>query len=141
MNLKFMINRAGSPTAWHTMWRTTGKLQDNDAWVVQHESMCRILEVGCAYDQLDAAGLASFELICRQTQTIEECQKAQFSDGSDFGSDHALMSGIPNRFNLCICPALSAWVDQEVAKESAALEEKRKAREEGALIKPEKSNK
>jgi len=118
------------------MWRTTGKLQDNDAWVAQHEAMCRILEVGCVYDQLDAAGLASFELICRQIQTIEERKKAQFSDGNDFGSDHALMSGMPNRSNLCICPALSAWVAQEVAKESAVLKEKRKAREERALIKP-----
>ena len=43
----------------------------------------------------------------------------------------------PTLSHLCICPALSAWTAQQAAQESAVLKERRKAREERALLKPE----
>ena len=101
-----------------------------------HEFLCRMLEIACVYDQLDAPNTAVVELICRQIQSIEETLKDKFFDSDGLGADHFLMSGAPSRANLCIAPSLSAWVAQEAAKESAVLKERRKAREERALLKP-----
>ena len=98
--------------------------------------MCRVLETACCYDQLDTANLASFEFVCRQIQTTEERLKEKFTTGQDASVDLFLMSGSSSRASLCICPALSAWVATEAAKDTAVLKERRKAREERALLKP-----
>lgn len=135
---KFMRDKGGSPTAWHNMWKLTGKLQDHENNVIAHEGLCRTLEVMCVYDQLDAVNIAAAELVCRQIQTLEENLKSRFISDQDTGMDLYLMSGAPSRAQLCICPALSQWVATEASKESAVLKERRKAREERALLKPGK---
>ena len=134
--LTFMRDKSGSPTAWHSFWRNTGNIDDSSHLCMIHESMCRVLETACCYDQLDTANLASFELVCRQIQTTEERLKEKFTTGQDASVDLFLMSGSSSRASLCICPALSAWVATEAAKDTAVLKERRKAREERALLKP-----
>ena len=140
--MKFMLNRAGSPTLWHQTWRTLGRLNDNEYQVVFHDALCRIAETAACYDQLDCPTLASVELIYRQIQCIEERLKDKFlpSDpGGANGLEQHLMAGIHSRSQLCICPALSTWLAGEVRQQNAVDKERRKAREERSLTKPPKS--
>jgi hypothetical protein len=134
--LTFMKDKSGSPTAWHAFWRQTGAIEEGSHLCTFHESLCRILETACCYDQLDVSNCASFGLICRQLQTVEERFKEKFTVSNDASIDLYLMSGSTSRASLCICPALSSWVAAEAAKDTAVLKERRKAREERALLKP-----
>ena len=117
------------------LWVRLGKLQDNDAKVLAHESLCKILEPAMCYDQVDVASLACMELLVRQVQVLEEGYKDKFSSNTDVSFDIALMSGTAARSQLCIAPSLSSWVADEARKEVAILKERRKAREEKALLK------
>lgn len=136
--LKFMLQKAGSPLAWHAQWKTNGKLSDNDALVMHHEAQCRFLETAACYDQLDLCCLASAELACRQLQVCEERLADKFIDDKDQPNDFYLMSGTSGRSQLCVCPELKAWVAEEARKESAVLKERRKAREERVLARPKR---
>ena len=101
--LKFMLQKSGSPLAWHAQWKSTGKLQDNDPIVLHHEAQCRFLETATCYDQLDLCCLASAELACRQLQVCEERLADKFNDHKDQPNDYFLMSGTSGRSQLCVC--------------------------------------
>ena len=137
--LRFMLNRAGTPTLWHQTWLTLGKLNGNDHQVVFHDALCRILETAMCYDQLNGPALASMELVCRQIQCVEERYKDKFQGGDVAGTgslEHHLMAGIQSRSQLCICPALNDWLAEEIRKQTAVDKERRKAREERTLARP-----
>lgn len=134
--LMFMLHKANSPTGWHVMWKSLTKFAEFDPWCVHHESLCRILECAVCYDQLNLASLASFELICRSLQSIEEMTKERVLEGSQVPQDHYLMSGVQSRTVLCICPELTKYSAAEASIETSILKERRKAREEIAALKP-----
>jgi len=139
--LRFMLNRAGTPTLWHQTFVSLGKLNTNDHQVVFHDALCRILETAMCYDQLNCPALASLELICRQIQCIEERYKDKFQGGDVASSgslEHHLMAGIQSRSQLCICPALNDWLADEIRKQTAVDKERRKAREERTLSRPDR---
>ena len=69
--VRFMLEKAGSPTAWHAQWKANGRLDENEAWVSVHGSLCKTVEVMVCYDQLDVGALGGVELIVRHIQTIE----------------------------------------------------------------------
>jgi hypothetical protein len=50
--------------------------------------------------------------------------------------DAHLYAGMPTRGGLCICPDLSKWISEELQREASVMKEKRKAREERALVRP-----
>ena len=140
--LRFMLNRAGTPTLWHQTFVALGKLNPNDHQVVFHDAMCRIIETAMCYDQINSPCLASMELVCRQIQCIEERYKDKFCGGDTAGTgslEHHLMAGIQSRSQLCICPALNDWLADEIRKQTSVDKERRKAREERSLTKPEKT--
>ncbi len=118
------------------MWRSVGRLNETDSQVIHHEALCGIFELSPCYDHVDACNFASLDLLVCQIQTTEECLKDKLMSSDDLVVDHYLMSGAPSRSNLCICPMLLQWVVAEAANTSAVLEERRKAREERALLKP-----
>ena len=139
--LQFMLNRAGSLTLWHQAWVSQGKLNLNDHQVVFRDALCRIIETAVCYDHINGPCLAPTELICRQIQCIEERYKDKFcaGDAAGFGSlEHHLMAGIQSRFQLCICPTLNDWLADEIRKQTAVDKERRKARAERTLTKPDK---
>jgi hypothetical protein len=141
--LKFMINRGGTPLGWHELWRSNGRLQDSEHLVMQHLSLCEILEASATYDQLNVPALASMEFVCRQIQICEDKLSHRFEDTSAdaVSQDYFLMSGSRSKQQLCVCPALMAFTSSETAKKSAILKERRKAREERVLAHPKKNAK
>ena len=136
---KFMLANGGTPTGWHQKWTTICKLQHTDAGVSTHEMCCRLLEIMLCFDQLQAGSLASAEFIVRQIQTQEQRWKERaMGNIGDAQQEANMYSGIQNRCNLCLCPALTEWVAEEARKESAVQKELRKAREERGLAAPKK---
>ena len=119
------------------MWRSNGRLQESDPWVLQHEALSNILETCACYDQIDLCANASTELICRQIQICEDTLSYKFEElAGSVSSEYRLMSGAQERSQLCISPALKNWLAGEIAKDSSILKERRKAREERALANP-----
>ena len=59
-------------------------------------------------------------------------------DSLELVSEAALFSGSRSRTTICVCPALSEWIAEEMRKEAAIMKERKKAREERNLAKPPK---
>ena len=137
---KFMVQKSGTPLSWHQQWKMLGKLGDAEHLVMSHEFACRALEVGVCYDQVNIACLASYEILARQIQTVEDLLSHKFEDAST-STDISLMSGVSSRSVLCISPELKAWIAAETSRDAAILKERRKAREERVLAAPKKQGK
>ena len=111
-------------------------MDENNNLVMMHHDLCSILETAVCYDQLDMPALASMELLVRQIQIIEERFKDRFmqSSSSSQDFDRHLMSGNTSRTQICVCPELIDWLAKESSKTTAIDKERRKAREERALL-------
>jgi len=90
--------------------------------------------------------LAAAELVCRQLQLIEEQQyedSAAAGAKKDGKTDKAaadtetsiFMGTQATRSGICVCPALTEWLAEQLRAEAAVAKERRKAREERALRK------
>ena len=107
-----------------------------------HDSACRILHTMICYDQLDASENASAEIVARQVQMIEEKHRDSGAKGkansSSTADSHLFMGTSAMRGGLCVSPALTERIAEELREESAAMKERRKARRERKLNKPPK---
>jgi hypothetical protein len=139
---RFMLANGGTPRGWHSKWKTEGRLQQHDGGISMHDACCQVFELTLVYDQLNAANLASSEMLCRQIQLVEERWKDRFVSGESAESEYNLhlFLGQQSRGNLCIAPQLQEWISEELKKESSIAKERRKAREERSLVKPPKGD-
>ena len=139
--LEFMLEHGGTPCGWHRRWQSEMRLDAGAAGVSLHEASCMVLEALCCYDQINAPNSAAAEHASRQVQMVEEKWKDRCVGVADadngFGEMH-LFSGKQTRGNLCLCPALVGWISDQLKDEAAIGKERRKAREERALVKPKK---
>ena len=65
----------------------------------------------------------------------EERYADRVSASREGSAEAAIFSGLGTQGNLCICPDLKAHVAEELRSITAASKERRKAREERALVK------
>jgi hypothetical protein len=102
--------------------------------------ICKAVELLGCFDQIQLGSLAGVEYLFRQLQATEEKYRDRVhKKGEDHSSAEAhFFTGVGARQALCICPALTKYAAEEMAKESAILKERRKAREERTLAKPGK---
>ena len=139
---QYFVTNGGSPMVMHNTWKVNCKLQGSDNGVLEHESLCKMLELALEYDQLNLGELASLELACRRLQMIQYRWRDRIigstSSGTVDDESHFFLGVDPTRGNLCISPALNTWLGEELHKESQANKEQRKAREERALLKANK---
>ena len=120
-------------------WRSDLRLQFSDAGVGEYERCCRALQTMACFDQLDMPNLGSAELLARSIQLIAEKYKDKAHSATDPVSGeegHLFMGSQHAAANVCVCPSLSVWIAEELRKESVVAKEKRKAREERALVRP-----
>ena len=135
--VQFMLQHGGTPTGWHTKWRTLAKLTETDAGVQLHDTACKTIEILMTFDQQQGGASAAAEFQARQVQLVEEKWKDRFMGANPEASMEALLfGGVGNRSMLCICPALTEYIAEEMRKEAAVMKERRKAREERAAAKP-----
>ena len=135
--VRFMKQHGGTPSGWHQRWMVNCRLQTTDSGVALHEHFCKTLEIMVCFDQLAVGALASAEYCCRQIQMVEERWRERVAGATDdLTAEATLFSGAFSRGTICVCPALQAWIAEELKKESAVAKERRKAREERQLGRP-----
>ena len=83
----FMARYGGSGLGFHNRWKAEARLLQDDSFVLEHESMCRILDAAVHCDQLHCPQLASLELVCRCSQRIQLRYRARFAVGEQQVSD------------------------------------------------------
>ena len=114
-----------------TKWSTEQKIDPESVTYVMHDLVGYALELGATYDQLDLPNLASFELLGRLYQMIEETKGSLNLEGFDHFVGRDPTAGI--RRGVALAPALAGDAIAEQAKETEILKQRRKAREERAL--------
>ena len=134
--LRFMKENGGTPIGRHARFKTDAGLKPDDAGVVMHASLCKILQIAATSDQLDASNLGSMELVCREVQMIEENYASRLNSKSgQLSEEHHLFTATrQSQGNVCMCPALREWMAEELKGEAAIHKERRKAREERELL-------
>ena len=133
--MQHMEQHAGNPIAWHNRWMANSRIDANTGGADTHEAACRLLHTLCCVDGLNVSNLAAGELVARQIQLLEERQRERKPPANELVDSHLYMgSSEAGRGGACICPLLSDWIAEELRKESGVLKERRKAREERALM-------
>ncbi len=144
---RYMSVNSGTPLGYHNKFVADGGLDRNDPYVLEHESLCRLFQVGVEIDQLHASQLIIFELICPGIQRIESRFKDCFlgkleidSGGGKKGGGraranpeqdlHLFLGSSSIRGRLCICPQLLEWLAERKHREYIMLKEDRKLVEE-----------
>jgi len=129
-----------TPLRRHHWWRQILRLGPAEFGVAEHEAIMRVIETAMTYDQIRVSECASFELLSRRLQLIEE-RYAKLLMEAEAGKDHedkeyemALFMGAsrPNGSAL-ICPALTEFISGRLREEASILKERRKGREERQL--------
>ena len=129
----FIAENSTHPLAHHTRFRQIAGLAASDPGAQEHERWMRAIEVSLVFDQLQGGELASLEIIARAAQLIElrHREKVVGLVGNNPDEDAFLYLGTGRtRGLLCVCPQLEEYVASELSKETAAMKERRKAREE-----------
>jgi hypothetical protein len=138
--VRFILEHGTTPTGRHRTFLSEGRLAHTDAGIKEHRTLMKAIELGIQYDQLDISQLASFELLFREAQLIEESHKAKFSGASNatLGADesHLFLGLAPTHGAIMVAPSLQEYIAGELHKEYATQKERRKAAEERALLKP-----
>ena len=112
------------------------RLDYGAAGASEHQMLCKALDVGLAFDQLDPSHSGLMEVISRRLQTIHDRWKHKLpslsaKDGDD---ESFLMLGLGEvRNNLGVSPQLTRWLGERLAGEALSAKERRKVREERAL--------
>lgn len=136
---KFIAEHSLHPAAHHTKWLHMTGLPGTDGGAQEHELALRALDFAVCYDQLQAAEIASLEVLVRRAQMVELKHRDKVVGTGSTGSvddDSFLYLGTSRtRGLLMISPSLEEWVAGELAKETAAAKERRKMREERAAAK------
>ena len=136
--MRHMLDNGGTPLSFHSKWLSEVRLDYGAAGTAEHQTLCKILEVMLTVDQLDASKLVFAELVSRKLQMIHEKWKAKLpslapSQSADADDGHLILGISETRGNLGVCPALTSWLGEQLAKEASVSKERRKAREERAL--------
>jgi hypothetical protein len=140
--LKFILESGGYPIAHSTKWRNENKIQATEPDAILHEFLCKLVQTGMCYDQLDLTNNAIFELIFRELQQLEQKHSEKTAARGDSGatealSEHNLMMGLQQP-TFMMSPELRTWISTELSQEAAVLKERRKAREERTLARTPK---
>jgi len=145
--MRHMYDNGGSPTAFHLRWVAEIRLDYSAAGLSDHQCWCKVFETFLCYDGGDGSQFVAMELRARRVQMHHGRWRhkmpglaggAAASGGGADDDVHLLMGTHETRGNVGVCPALTRWMGEELAKEALAAKERRKAREERALAAPKK---
>jgi len=126
---KEFVKSGGGPLRQHQNWRKDIKAEDNDRSIHEHELLALAFELGGCYDQLDISALASFEVLARRMQLIEESKTAGGSTAYE-GAKHFMGYQRPGTL---VAPELQKHVASKLQEEVSVMKERRKHTEERKL--------
>ena len=122
--VKHMQRHGGDPLQWLEMWSRVKKLDAGDRVMREMKVVCDCLYYGGVYDQVNMAGLASFEVIARRVQSIVDAyvnpSKPDWSNARHF-------SGAASPEDL-VSPQFRGWAARK-AKDELDLTQARSRQE------------
>ena len=128
----------------HFWWRSVLRLAASDAGVDEHHFLSELIEQALAFDQVNGANLAFLETVARRYQLWEDIYSAHLAtaesgdSSADWLDERRLFLGHSrSRGHALVAPALEQHVAAKLSEESAILKERRRGREERALIRGE----
>ena len=126
--LRFMCENGGTPLGRHAKFKAEAQLTHADPGVTTHEHLCKLLQTAVTVDQYDVTNSAMMELLCREIQMIEEkySDRLRTKDLMSEESEYYLRTTTGSS-SVCMCPALRAWVGEELRADAAVMKERRKA--------------
>ena len=62
--VRFMANQAGTPSGWHSKWKSDGKLDPSSHVVSFHGSCCQMIETMMCFDQLNGGNVGQASCSC-----------------------------------------------------------------------------
>ncbi|CAK0895237.1 unnamed protein product, partial [Prorocentrum cordatum] len=121
---KFIRDQGSAPRTRTEKWMRDGHVPDNDRVKHEHGSLMEILETALTYDQLDVSALASFEILSRRIQLLEEAHTSNPKAPRFEGSEH--FQGLGRKV-AAVAPQLTSHVALQLQGEAAIQKERRKA--------------
>ena len=123
-----IVKSAPAPVARHHRWLRDADIPGTDRARFEHHILSEILERAVEYDGLQVSNLASFEMLSRRLQHIEQAH-VENSQAPDYsGAEHFLGSS-EKKGGALIAPGLSLHVATRFRDEASIAKEQRKARE------------
>jgi hypothetical protein len=123
-----IVKSGAPPISRHSRWVREAEIPAGDRSKFEHEVLSKVLELGVCYDGLAVSNLASFEVVSRRLQLIEEAHLDSPGAPSYEAAAH-YMGSTERRGGALISPGLSEHVAGRLRDEAAVLKEKRKAAE------------
>ena len=108
-----------------------------------HKNICTVLCMLLGYDQINVLEIASVEILSRRLQLIEDKYAIKLREAEACGKpgtsttldERSRFLGLTEGLaSALVCPALEQFVADRLREESQVLKERRKGREERALI-------
>ena len=100
----------------------------NSRVIHEHSILSRSIDLAVTTDRLNVANLASFELIGRRVQLIEEVH-AEDPKNPNWEGAQRYVGITERRGGAVMAPSLRKHVAEQLSRETAIMKEKRKARE------------
>ena len=124
------------PLMRHSKWVSESGVRADSRSAHDHSILSHILENAVVIDQLNVVNLVCLEIVRKRLILLEEAHPIDPGQPSFEGWEHWLGLG-ERRAGILIPPELSWHVAKKVGDESAVAKERRKAKEEKRLSKPE----
>ena len=138
---RFLSKRSGA-MAHDSKWAHETKLPPENADRQLHNFISKLYTTALEYDQYDTTNSATFELMLRELQVIEERHKDKLlvggADHLDRQQEYNILMNTTGDSAHCMCPALKEYLASEVGKQMVIDKERRKAREERELARTRK---
>ncbi|CAK0837444.1 unnamed protein product, partial [Prorocentrum cordatum] len=122
---RFIRDQGSVPRTRTEKWMRDAHVPDNDRVRHEHGSLMEILETALTYDQLDVSALASFEILSRRVQLLEEAYTSNPKAPRFDGSEH--FQGLGRKV-AAVAPQLTSHVALQLQGEAAIQKERRKER-------------
>lgn len=139
--LTAMSEQGHTPRQRHFWWRQVQGLWASDLGVDDHLFLSDLLEVALTVDHLNLGELGAFETAARRYQLWEEVYAPSVreaeggKESSPWLDERQIFLGHKcSRGHALVCPDLETWVAERLREESSVLKERRKGREERALV-------
>ncbi|CAK0801976.1 unnamed protein product, partial [Prorocentrum cordatum] len=120
---RFIRDQGSVPRTRTEKWMRDAHVPDNDRVRHEHGSLMEILETALTYDQLDVSAPASFEILSRRVQLLEEAYTSNPKAPRFDGSEHFQGLG---REVAAVAPQLTSHAALQLQGEAAIQKERRK---------------
>eukprot|EP00438_Fugacium_kawagutii_P005651 Skav219568 [mRNA] locus=scaffold886:117352:118863:- [translate_table: standard] len=125
--VKHMARSGGTPKTWLNEWARFKEVNEQDRVMFELRTLVDALHLGCCYDQVNVASLASFETISRRIQAIVDAFAAGTRGSPDWGSAKIITNyrGPED----AVSPQLKTWASRKGKEEADLASARSKMRE------------